>query len=174
MEFGRDFFYLHFHIIFLQASLISAVFISCERFYAVYGPAIVASAMYFILANLILVIAAYYVSVIIFSIFFIHHMSVTLVFGENHGKMRTISSHQQTRTAQNQRLTKTLLFVAAAAAVLAWPMVSLCNCRVFIECSQDLSSLAGLLHHNLLTLLSIQKSTHLKFLNFDNHGLCGV
>ena len=27
-----DFFYLHFDIIFLQASLISAVFISCERF----------------------------------------------------------------------------------------------------------------------------------------------
>ena len=105
-----DYFYLHFDIIFLQASLISAVFISCERFYAVYRPlkhrtlstrayaivisviwtlAIVASAMYFILANLILVIAAYCVSVIIFSIFFIHHMSVTLVFGVNHGKMRT-------------------------------------------------------------------------------------
>ena len=33
-----DFFYLHFDIIFLQASLISAVFISCERFYAVYRP----------------------------------------------------------------------------------------------------------------------------------------
>ena len=33
--------------------------------------------------------------------------------------MRTISSHQQNRTAQNQRLTKTLLFVSAAA-VLAW------------------------------------------------------
>ena len=33
-----NFFYLHFDIIFLQASLISAVFISCERFYAVYRP----------------------------------------------------------------------------------------------------------------------------------------
>lgn len=33
-----DFFYLHFDIIFLQASLISAVFISCERFYPVYRP----------------------------------------------------------------------------------------------------------------------------------------
>ena len=33
-----DYFYLHFDIIFLQASLISAVFISCERFYAVYRP----------------------------------------------------------------------------------------------------------------------------------------
>ena len=163
-----DFLHPHFDTIFLQASLISAVFLSCERFYAVYRPlkhgplstracaivisaiwtlAIVASEMYFILANLILVIAAYYVSVIIFSIFFIHDMSVTLVFGENHGKMRTISSHQQNTTAQNQRLTRRLLFVAAAA-VLTWPMASLCNCRVFIECSQDLSSLAGLLHHN--------------------------
>ena len=66
------FFYLHFDIIFLQASLISAVFISCERFYAVYRPlkhrtlstkayaivisviwtlAIVASVMYLILAK---------------------------------------------------------------------------------------------------------------------------
>ena len=33
--------------------------------------------------------------------------------------MRTISSHQQNRTAQNQRLTRTLLFVSAAA-VMAW------------------------------------------------------
>ena len=80
-----DFFYLHFDIIFLQASLISSVFISCERFYNVYRPlkhrtlstrayaivisviwtlAIVASAMYFILANLISVMAAYYLSAI--------------------------------------------------------------------------------------------------------------
>ena len=33
-----NFFYLHVDIIFLQVSFISAVFISCERFYAVYRP----------------------------------------------------------------------------------------------------------------------------------------
>ena len=163
-----DYFYLHFDIIFLQASLISAVFISCERFYAVYRPlkhrtlstrayaivisviwtlAIVASAMYFILANLISVIAAYYLSAVLFSIFlFIICVCNFCIWRKC--KMRTISSHQQNRTAQNQRLTRTLLFVAAAA-VLAWSMVCLCNCRVLIECSQDLSSLVGLLHDNL-------------------------
>ena len=124
-----DFFCLHFDIIFLQASLISAVFIPCERFYAVDWPvkhrtlstrsyaivisviwtlAIVASAMYFILANLISVIAAYYLSAILFSI---------------KCKMRTISSRQQNRTAQNQRLTRTLLFVSAAAVLAGLPYV---------------------------------------------------
>ena len=134
-----DFFYLHFDIIFLQAPLISAVFISCERFYAVYRPlkhrtlstrayaivisviwtlAIVASAMYFILANLISVIAAYYLSAVLFSIFlFIICVCNFCIWRKC--KMRTISSHQQNRTAQNQRLTRTLLFVSAAA-VLAW------------------------------------------------------
>ena len=33
-----DYFFLHFDLIFLQASLISAVFISCERYFAVYWP----------------------------------------------------------------------------------------------------------------------------------------
>ena len=134
-----DFFYLHFDIIFLQASLISAVFISCERFYAVYRPlkhrtlstrayaivisviwtlAIVASAMYFILANLISVIAAYYLSAILFSIFLFMICVCNFCIWRK-CKMRTISSHQQNRTAQNQRLTRTLLFVSAAA-VLAW------------------------------------------------------
>ena len=134
-----DFFCLHFDIIFLQASLISAVFIPCERFYAVDWPvkhrtlstrsyaivisviwtlAIVASAMYFILANLISVIAAYYLSAILFSIFlFIICVCNFCIWRKC--KMRTISSHQQNRTAQNQRLTRTLLFVSAAA-VLAW------------------------------------------------------
>ena len=134
-----DLFYLHFDIIFLQASLISAVFISCERFYAVYRPlkhrtlstrayaivisviwtlAIVASAMHFILANLISVIAAYYLSAVLFSIFlFIICVCNFCIWRKC--KMRTISSHQQNRTAQNQRLTRTLLFVSAAA-VMAW------------------------------------------------------
>ena len=134
-----DLFYLHFDIIFLQASLISAVFVSCERFYAVYRPlrhrtlstrayaivisviwtlAIVASAMYFILANLISVIAAYYLSAVLFSIFlFIICVCNFCIWRKC--KMRTISSHQQNRTAQNQRLIRTLLFVSAAA-VTAW------------------------------------------------------
>ena len=107
------FFYLHFDIIFLQASLISAVFISCERFYAVYRPlihrtlstrvyaivisviwtlAIFASAMYFILANLISVIAAYYLSAIFFSIF-LFIICVSNFFILRKCKMRTISCH---------------------------------------------------------------------------------
>ena len=64
--------------------------------------------------------------------------------------MRTISSHQQNGIAQNQRLTRTLLFVSAAA-VLAWLPYVIVE-YVFIECSQDLSSLAGLLHNNLSSI----------------------
>ena len=80
--------------------------------------AIVASAMYFILANLISVIAAYYLSAVLFSIFlFIICVCNFCIWRKC--KMRTISSHQQNRTAQNQRLTRTLLFVSAAA-VMAW------------------------------------------------------
>ena len=99
-----NFFYLHFDIILVQASLISAVFISCERFYAVYRPlkhrslstrayaivisviwtlAIVASAMYFILANLISLIAAYFLSAILFSIFLFIICVSNFCIGEN-------------------------------------------------------------------------------------------
>ena len=81
--------------------------------------AIVASAMYFILANLISVIAAYYLSAILFSIFlFIIYVCNFCIWRKC--KMRTISSRQQNRTAQNQHLTRTLLFVSASLLLLFW------------------------------------------------------
>ena len=85
-----DYFFLHFDLIFLQASLISAVFISCERFFAVFWPlkhlttstraytiviviiwalAATATAAYLLTGNLISNKAGYYVSTILFSIF---------------------------------------------------------------------------------------------------------
>ena len=165
-----DFFYLHFDIIFLQASLISSVFISCERFYAVYRSlkhhtlstrsyaivisviwtlAIVASAPYFILANLILVVAAYYLSAILILIFlFIICVCNCCIWRKR--KMRTISSHQQNGTAQNQRLTRTLLFVAAAA-VLTW-LYRIMFTRSF----QPGRFTTPQSFFNILTLLSIQ------------------
>ena len=132
-------FYDYFDLIFLQASLVSAVFISCERLYAVYWPlkhrtlstrayAIVitiiwtltalTSAIYVLSANLISSRASSYFSVILFLMF------IFILCGCNIGiwrkyQMRNISFEQQNRAAQNRRLTKTLLFVSAAA-VLSW------------------------------------------------------
>ena len=167
---------------------------SCERFYAVYRPlkhrtlsarayaivinviwtlAIVASAMYFILANLISVIAAYYLSAILFSIF-LFIICVCNLYIWRKCKMRTISSHQQNRTAQNQRLTRTLLFVSAAA-VLAWlPYVIveyLLNVHKIFPAWQVYYTRIFLQYSNSFANPIIYA---LKYLNFDNRRLCGV
>ena len=143
------YFYLHFDLIFLQASLISAVFISCERFFAVYWPlkhlttstgaytiviiiiwtlAATATAVYPLTANLISNKASYYVSTVLFSIF------VFILCGCNIGIWRKFHQRdgaflQNNRVSQNQRLTKTLLFVSAAA-VLCWLPYVIVDCLI--------------------------------------------
>ena len=141
------YFYLHFDLIFLQASLISAVFISCERFFAVYWPlkhlttstraytiviviiwtlAATATAVYLLTGNLISSKAGYYVSTILFSIF------IFILCGCNIGIWRKFHQRdgafpQHNRVSQNKRLTKTLLFVSAAA-VLCWLPYVIVDC----------------------------------------------
>ena len=146
-----DYFYLHFDLIFLQASLISAVFISCERFFAVYWPlkhlttstraytiviiiiwtlAATATAVYLLTGNLISNKAGFFVSTIIFSIF------IFILCGCNIGIWRKFQQRdgaflQHNRVSQNKRLTKTLLFVSAAA-VLCWLPYVTVDCLIWV------------------------------------------
>ena len=140
-----DSFYIAFDVIFSHASVMSAVFISCERFYAVNWPlkrrtlsskayaiiitiiwtlAIIAGAVYFLIEKLFSPKAALSVwAVVLYIIVFtlcVCNIGIWRKF-----QRRNVAFSQQNRTVQNQRLTKTLLFVSAAA-VLSWiPFVTL-------------------------------------------------
>ena len=141
-----DYFYLHFDVIFLQASLISAVFISCERFFAVYWPlkhlttstgayiiviiiiwtlAATATAVYLLTGNLISNKAGYYASTVLFSIF------IFILCGCNIGIWRKFHQRQRFSTTQ-QSLTKPTpnknltVCICRRCVVLA----SICYCRL--------------------------------------------
>jgi len=123
-------------IIFLQVSLVSAALISVERIYAVYWPlkyrtlstrayrvaiftawvlSVVVSTVYLVLP---------YKGVFYFVLLLIALLLLFILCGLNIGilrklRRRRIASQQQNRASQNQRLTKTLLFVSTVA-VLSW------------------------------------------------------
>ena len=140
-----DSFYVAFDVIFSQASVMSAVFISCERFYAVNWPlkhrtlsskayafiitiiwtlAIIAGAVYFLMERLFSAKAALSVWAVVLHII-VFTLCVCNIGIWRKFQKRNVAFSQQNRTVQNQRLTKTLLFVSAAA-VLSWiPFVTL-------------------------------------------------
>ena len=115
-----DYIYLHFDLIFLQASLISAVFISCERFFAVYWPlrhlttstgaytiviiiiwtlAATATAVYLLTGNLISNKVGFMFLQYYFQSLSSSYVAVRLVFGENFTRetvlfYNTIESHK--------------------------------------------------------------------------------
>ena len=123
----------------------SAVFISCERFYAVNWPlkhrtlsskayafiitiiwtlAIIAGAVYFVMERLFSAKAALSVWAVVLHII-VFTLCVCNIGIWRKFQKRNVAFSQQNRTVQNQRLTKTLLFVSAAA-VLSWiPFVTL-------------------------------------------------
>ena len=130
---------------FSQSSLISAVFISCERFYAVYWPLkhkTLSTRVYgiaiFMVWSLAIVVSIFVVFLSLYlgshKAAFLSWMSFPLSFlfiicACNIGIWRKVRKRnnalqQQNRAAsQNQRLTKTLLFVSAIS-VLSWlPLV---------------------------------------------------
>ena len=139
------YFSLHFDNTFLQASLISAVFISCERFYAVYWPlkhrtlsmsayaiaitiiwtlAIIATSLYTIINTFISSKASELAWAMVILIY------LFILCGCNIGiwrkfQQRNNAFYQQNRDSQNQHLTKTLLSVSAAAVILFLPHVAL-------------------------------------------------
>ena len=140
-----DSFYVAFDVIFSQASVMSAVFISCERFYAVNWPlkhrtlsskayafiitiiwtlAIIAGAVYFLMERLFSAKAALSVWAVVLHII-VFTLCVCNIGIWRKFQKRNVAFSQQNRTVQNQRLTKTLLFVSVAA-VLSWiPFVTL-------------------------------------------------
>lgn len=140
-----DSFYIAFDVIFSHASVMSAVFISCERFYAVNWPLkhrTLSSKAYAIVTTIIWTLAiiagAVYAALSVWVV--VLYIIVFALCVCNIGiwrkfQKRNVTFSQQNRTVQNQRLTKTLLFVSAAA-VLSWiPFVTLYQLIVVHEVS---------------------------------------
>ena len=139
-------FQLMFQTIFLQTSLISAALISGERFYAIYWPlkhrtvtmrayrsvifmVWVLAILVSILENFISQKLAFYIflSILLTSLFIVCCCNIAIW----RKFQQRIASQQQNRAAQNQRLTKTLLFVSAVA-LLSWLPLTICNILVTV------------------------------------------
>ena len=138
---------------FSQSSLISAVFISCERFYAVYWPLkhkTLSTRAYGIAIFMVWSLAIVVSTVFLLSLYLESYKAATLswmsfplsflfiVCACNIGIWRKVRKRnnalqQQNRAAsQNQRLTKTLLFVSAIS-VLSWLPLVIVNYLIAIQ-----------------------------------------
>ena len=158
---------------FSQSSLISAVFISCERFYAVYWPLkhkTLSTRAYGIAIFMVWSLAIVDSIAVFLSLYLGSHkaavlswMSFSLSFlfivcACNIGiwrkvRKRNIALQQQNRAAsQNQLLTKTLLFVSAIS-VLSWLPLVINNFLVIVL---DIPML--LLCSQIITILNISNS----------------
>ncbi|XP_078382014.1 adenosine receptor A3-like [Oculina patagonica] len=144
-------FYMSVDTVFSQASLISAAFISGERFYAIYWPfkhRTLSMRAYriviFVLWILALITAA--ISIALKEVMSLQHvvyastsytlMLILIVCGCNIGIWRkfqqgNVVSQQQNRASQNKRLTKTLLFVSVLA-LLSWLPLVIMNYLIFV------------------------------------------
>ena len=137
---------------FSQASLISAVFIACERFYAIRWPfkhrtlsaQTYSIAIFSVRALALLISAMWTGSNLLFSykytMFFWGPYTLILILitcGCNIGiwqKFQTgtvAASHQESRDLQNKRLTKTLLIVSGLT-LLAWLPLVLLNLLMYV------------------------------------------
>ncbi|XP_078363719.1 adenosine receptor A3-like [Oculina patagonica] len=144
-------FFLIFDTIFSQASLISAAFISSERFYAIYWPfkhKTLSTRAYriviFVVWTLALLFAAikttlaHYISdkhavyaknsytLILILIVCSCNISIWRKFQQG-----SVVSQQQNRASRNKRLTKTLLFVSVLA-LLSWLPLVIMNYLIFV------------------------------------------
>ena len=145
------YFYIFIDGAFFQASLISAAFISGERFYAIYWPfkhkalsmrayrivifvvwtlALLISAVLSALYRFISIEHAVYISnsSISILIFIVCGCNIAIWRKFKHGK---VASQQQNRASRNKRLTKTLLFVSVLAS-LSWLPFVIMNYLVFV------------------------------------------
>ena len=160
--------------IFALASLISAVFISCERFFAIYKPLkhrtlskkayrIVLFTAWTLAICLAVVLTPLWYLVSSKHAFAIW-MAFPLVFlfvvcGCNIGIYRQYqhrkiaASQQQNRDHQNQRLTRTLLFVSAIA-VLSWLPLIIANFLIYVLKVSITRNLLFLLTINIINYLN--------------------
>ena len=144
-------FYMGVDTAFSQASLISAAFISGERFYAIYWPfkhktllLRIYRVLIFVVWTLALLTSAFWTALNYF--FSFKHAMYTwipytfviifIICGCNIGICRKFqrgsdASRQQNRAAQNKRLTKTLLFVSVLA-LLSWLPLVIMNFLIFV------------------------------------------
>ena len=146
-----DIFYEIVDTTFLQASLISATFVSVERFYAIYWPfkhktlsmrayrivitvvwtlALLFASVYTALRNLISSKHAMYVlnSYMLILLFITFGCNISIWRKFQRG---SVASQQQNRAAQNKRLTKTLLFVSVLA-LMSWVPLIIMNFLIFV------------------------------------------
>ena len=144
-------FYMMTDTTFSQASLISAVFISCERFYAICWPfkhrtlsmrayrivismvwilALLISAVWTACSSLLSYKHAQYVwtPYTLILLFIICGCNVTIW---RKFQRRSVAPQQQNRAAQNKRLTKTLLFVSVLS-LLSWLPLIVFNYLIFV------------------------------------------
>ena len=144
-------FYAVVDIFFMQASLISAAFISGERFYAVYWPfkhRTLSTGVYYIIIFTVwvltlLISALFGTTHLLFSFkcFMYYWMPYALIItfficACNIGIWRKfrrgiIASQQQNRNSRNKRLTKTLLLVSILA-LLCWIPLIILNGLIFV------------------------------------------
>ena len=160
---------------FSQSSLISAVFISCERFYAVYWPLKhkTLSTRAYGIAILMVWSLAIVVSIVVFLSLYLESdktavlswMSFPLSFLFivcacnisiwRNVRKGNIALQQQNRAAsQNQRLTRTLLFVSAIS-VLSWLPLVIVNFLVIVQ-GLDIPIL--FLFSQIITILNFSNS----------------
>ena len=140
-----------FDIVFSQGSLISAVFISGERFYAIYCP--FKHRTLSMRAYRIIIFSVWALTLVIAaplgtSSFFVSFKSsmylwtpfvlilTIIICGCNIGIWRkfrhgSIASQQQNRDSQNKRLTKTLMLVSILA-LLSWLPLIILNCLIYV------------------------------------------
>ena len=159
-------FYNILRVFFFQASLISAAFISGERFFAIYWPfkhrALSMRAyriVIFVVWTIALLLAIGRVALdhkhVVYSWSPYTSILLFIMCGCNISIWRklqrgSVASQQQNRASQNKRLTKTLLFVSVLA-LLSWlPFVIMNNLIVVLQLpiSKRLYYLAGLLYYS--------------------------
>ena len=153
-------FFLAFDTLFSQASIISAAFISCERFYAMYWPfkhRTLSTRTYRVLIIIVWIITLFISAIWTGSNLLLSTKHTMFVWGlytlilvlimcgcymgiwRKFQSGSVATSHQQNRDLQNKRLTKTLLFVSGLS-LLAWlPLIKLLDiCLSFTNTIQIL------------------------------------